>query len=94
MKNLPKKRKSSGKTGSSKGKYKNVQCTKCGRQVPRSKAKVVRRRTNLVDGRMHKELKETGTIIISGSVRKYLCISCAVHSGLVSQRAEDKRKED
>ncbi len=89
---MPKKRKSSGKTGSSKGKYKNVQCTKCGRQVPRSKAKIVRSRTNLVDGRMFKELKQEGTIIISGTTRKYLCISCAIHSHLVSQRAENERK--
>ncbi len=93
MKLLPKKRKSSGKTGSSKGKHRMIQCSKCGRHVARSKAKVVRRRTNLVDGRMHKELKDSGTIIISGQERKFLCISCAVHSGLVSQRAEDERKE-
>ncbi|MBY9007591.1 MAG: 30S ribosomal protein S26e [Candidatus Lokiarchaeota archaeon] len=90
---MPKKRKSSGKTGSNKGKHKMVQCNKCGRHVARSKAKIVRRRTNLVDGRMHKELRDSGTIIISGNIKKYLCISCAVHSGLVSQRAEDKRKE-
>jgi ribosomal protein S26 len=41
---------------------------------------------------MHKELKKEGTIILGGSHRKYLCISCAVHSGVVSQRAEEERK--
>jgi ribosomal protein S26 len=32
---MPKKRKSGGKTGSSKGNYNKVQCSKCGRFVPR-----------------------------------------------------------
>jgi len=89
---MARKRKSGGKTGSSKGRYKRVQCSKCGRSVPRSKAKVVSQRTRLVDSRMHKELKKEGTIFLGGSHRKYLCISCAVHSGVVSQRAEEKRK--
>ncbi|TXT62592.1 MAG: 30S ribosomal protein S26 [Promethearchaeota archaeon] len=89
---MARKRKSGGKTGSSKGRYKRVQCSKCGRSVPRSKAKVVTTRTRLVDSRMHKELKKEGTIILGGSHRKYLCISCAVHSGVVSQRAEEERK--
>ena len=89
---MARKRKSGGKTGSSKGRYKRVQCSKCGRSVPRSKAKVVTQRTRLVDSRMYKELKKEGTVILGGSHRKYLCISCAVHSGVVSQRAEEKRK--
>ena len=32
---IPKKRKSGGKTGSSKGSYSKVQCSKCGRFVAR-----------------------------------------------------------
>ncbi len=32
---MPKKRKSGGKTGSSKGNYGKVQCSKCGRFVAR-----------------------------------------------------------
>ena len=55
---MPKKRKSGGKSGSSKGNYGKVQCTKCGRFVARSKAKAVTRRTSLVDGRMYTELKK------------------------------------
>jgi small subunit ribosomal protein S26e len=86
------KRKSGGKSGSSKGRYKRVQCSKCGRSVPRSKAKVVSGRTRLVDPRMRKELKKEGTIILGAQTRRYLCISCAVHSGVVSQRAKSKRK--
>ncbi|MBY9010117.1 MAG: 30S ribosomal protein S26e, partial [Candidatus Lokiarchaeota archaeon] len=77
---MPKKRRSGGKTGSSKGSHTNVQCNKCGRFVPRSKAKAVTRRTSLVDGRIYAELKKTGTIIQSPSSKKYYCISCAVHS--------------
>lgn len=91
---MARKRKSGGKSGSSKGRYKSVQCSKCGRSVPRAKAKVVTGTTRLVDGRMYKELKKDGTIILGGQNRKYLCISCAVHSGVVSQRAKDKRKKE
>jgi len=72
---MPKKRKSGGKTGSSKGNYKKVQCTKCGRFVARSKAKAVTRRTNLVDSRMYGELKKAGTIIMGGQNKKYYCIN-------------------
>jgi small subunit ribosomal protein S26e len=89
---MPKKRRSGGKSGSSKGHYSQVQCNKCGRFVPRSKAKAVTRRTSLVDGRMYTELKKTGTIIQSPSSKKYYCISCAVHSHQVSQRDKELRK--
>ncbi|TXT67085.1 MAG: 30S ribosomal protein S26 [Promethearchaeota archaeon] len=89
---ITRKRKSGGKGGSSKGRYKRVQCSKCGRSVPRAKAKVITGQTRLVDGRMYKELKKEGTIILGAQTRKFLCISCAVHSGVVSQRAKDERK--
>ena len=89
---MPKKRKSGGKTGSSKGNYSKVQCTKCGRFVARSKAKAVTRRTNLVDARMYGELKNTGTIILGGQNKNYYCISCAVHSHQISQRDKNLRK--
>ncbi|TFF97695.1 MAG: 30S ribosomal protein S26e [Promethearchaeota archaeon] len=91
---VARKRKSGGKTGSSKGRYQRVQCAKCGKSVPRSKAKVVSSRSRLVDSRMYKELKKEGTIILGQSHKRYLCISCAVHSGVVSQRAKSKRKRD
>jgi len=89
---LPKKRKSGGKTGSRKGHYSQVQCTKCGRMVPRSKAKAVTQRVSLVDGRMYAELKKTGTIIQTPSKKKYYCISCAVHNHQISQRNKNLRK--
>ncbi|TFF88650.1 MAG: 30S ribosomal protein S26e [Promethearchaeota archaeon] len=89
---MPKKRKSGGKTGSSKGRYKRVQCYQCGRSVPRSKAKKVTRRVSLVDSRMYSELKKAGAIIQQPTKKAYLCISCAVHRHQVSQRAKSKRK--
>ena len=72
---MPKKRKSGGMTGSSKGSYNKVQCTNCGRFVARSKAKAVTRRTSLVDSRMYGELKKAGTIIMGGQNKQYYCIS-------------------
>jgi len=60
--------------------------------VARSKAKAVTRRTSLVDGRMYAELKKTGTIIQTPSTKKYFCISCAVHSKSISQRAKSDRR--
>ena len=89
---MPKKRKSGGKSGSSKGSYAKVQCYKCGRFVPRSKAKAVTRRTSLVDSRMYGELKKAGTIIMNSQSKKYYCISCAIHSHQISQRAKNDRK--
>lgn len=89
---MPKKRRSGGMTGSSKGNYGKVQCTNCGKIVARSKAKAVTRRTSLVDARMFGELKKTGTIIMGGETKKYYCISCAVHTHQISQRAKNERK--
>ncbi|HEC38770.1 MAG TPA: 30S ribosomal protein S26e [bacterium] len=89
---MPKKRKSGGKTGSRKGQYSKVQCSKCGRTVARSKAKAVTRRVSLVDSRMYTELKKTGTIIQTPSVKKFYCISCAVHGGSFSQRSKTERR--
>ncbi|MFX0010369.1 MAG: 30S ribosomal protein S26e [Candidatus Hermodarchaeota archaeon] len=89
---MPKKRRSGGKTGSSKGQYRTVQCNNCGRFVPRSKAKAVTRRVSLVDGRMYAELKKAGTIIQAPSKTEYYCISCAIHSHNISQRDKNLRK--
>lgn len=89
---IPKKRKSGGHTGSNKGKDTNVQCSNCGRFVPRSKAKAVTRRTSLVDAKMYAELKKAGAIIQPAQTRQWLCVSCAVHSHQVSQRPKEERK--
>ena len=89
---MPKKRKSGGKSGSSKGKYNLVQCTNCGKHVPRSKAKAFTKKVSLVDYRMYTELKKQGTIIQSPTKKSYLCISCAIHKRKIAQRAKSERK--
>ncbi|MFX1321863.1 MAG: 30S ribosomal protein S26e [Promethearchaeota archaeon] len=89
---MPKKRKSGGKSGSSKGKYNLVQCSNCGKHVPRSKAKAFTKKVSLVDYRMYSELKKQGTLIQTPVKKLYLCVSCAIHKGRISQRAKIERK--
>lgn len=69
-----------------------VQCSYCGAQVPRDKAKRVTRYTSLVDRRLLKELRETGAQIARYRTTKTLCVSCAVHRGVVKVRGKDERK--
>jgi small subunit ribosomal protein S26e len=69
-----------------------VQCSYCGAQVPRDKAKRVTRYTSLVDRRLLKELQESGAQIARYRTTKYLCVSCAVHRGVVKVRGKDDRK--
>ena len=89
---MQKKRKSGGKSGSSKGKYGLVQCTNCGKQIPRSKAKAFTKKVSLVDYRMYTELKKQGTIIQAPVKKAYMCISCAIHKRKIAQRAKTDRK--
>lgn len=69
-----------------------VQCSYCGAQVPRDKAKRTTRYTSLVDSRVLKELKAQGAQISRTKTTKYLCISCAVHRGVVKIRSKEDRK--
>lgn len=69
-----------------------VQCSYCGAQVPRDKAKRTTRYTSLVDSRVLKELKDQGATINRTKTTKYLCISCAVHRGVVNIRAKEDRR--
>ena len=61
--------------------------------VPKSKAKRVTRRTNLMEGVIYKELRQTGTIMPSSSVSKWYCVSCAIHSHTLKIRSDDERKD-
>lgn len=88
---MPKKRKNSGKGQS--GKNVPVQCSKCGRMVPRSKAKRVTRPTRLMEGVIYKELKNAGAVLPQSSSSKWLCVSCAVHSHTVKIRSNSDRKK-
>ncbi len=89
---MPKKRSSGGRSKGGKGRSGMVQCSYCGAQVPRDKAKRVTRYTSLVDSRILKELKDQGAQINRTKTTKYLCISCAVHRGVVKIRSKDDRK--
>jgi len=89
---MPVKRKSRGRSKGGKGKGALVQCSSCGKQVPRDKAKKSSRRVSMVDSSLYKELRQKGAYIASQSVTKYYCISCAVHRGVVKVRARDERK--
>jgi len=89
---MPKKRSSGGRSKGGKGRSGMVQCSYCGAQVPRDKAKRTTRYTSLVDSRVMKELKDQGASINRTKTTKYLCISCAVHRGVVNIRAKEDRR--
>lgn len=89
---MPKKRKSGGRSKGGKGRGGHVQCSFCGKMVPRDKAKKVTRYVSLVDFRIAKELRQQGAIIPRERVTKTACISCAVHRGLVKIRSKADRK--
>jgi small subunit ribosomal protein S26e len=90
---LGKKRKSGGRSKGKKGRGGLVQCSFCGKLVPRDKAKKVTRYVTLVDPRIAKELRQQGAVIPRRRVTKTACVSCAVHRGLVKVRAKDERKD-
>ncbi|MHA1791764.1 MAG: 30S ribosomal protein S26e [Promethearchaeota archaeon] len=90
---MPKKRKSGGRRRKKRnGNPGMVQCSQCGRFVPRDKAKTVTKRLSVVDYKVAKELREQGTIMPSRMVTKTYCISCAVHRHIISPRPKDERK--
>ena len=90
---MPKKRKSGGRKGGSKGQSGRVQCAKCGRIIPADKAKRVSRWVSLVEPTIARELRKTGSYIPRQKVIQNYCISCAVHIGQVKIRSRDDRKE-
>jgi small subunit ribosomal protein S26e len=89
---MPKKRSSGGRSKGGKGRAGTVQCSYCGAQVPRDKAKRVTRYTSLVDSKILKELQDQGASINRTKTTKYLCISCAIHRGVVNIRAKEDRR--
>ena len=89
---MPKKRKSGGRSKGGQGRSGTVQCSFCGAQVPRDKAKRTTRYTSLVDRRLLKELQAQGTRISRYRTTKILCVSCAVHRGVVKVRGKVDRK--
>ncbi|TEU08302.1 30S ribosomal protein S26e [Candidatus Bathyarchaeota archaeon] len=89
---MPKKRSSGGRSKGGKGRSGTVQCSFCGAQVPKDKAKRTTKYTSLVDSRLLKELQQQGAQIARYRTTKYLCISCAVHRGVVKVRSKVERK--
>jgi len=89
---MPKKRSSGGRSKGGKGRSGTVQCSFCGAQVPKDKAKRTTRYTSLVDSRLLKELQQQGAQIARYRTTKYLCISCAVKRGVVKIRSKVERK--
>ena len=89
---LTKKRKSRGRSKGGKGASVMIQCSHCGRPVPRDKAKRETRWTSLVDPSLARELRSHGTYIARERVVKFYCVSCAVHFGLTKVRSEDERR--
>lgn len=89
---LGKKRKSRGRTKGGKGRSVLVQCSSCGAQVPRDKAKKMTQWVSFVDPALAKELRSQGAFIPRESVTKYYCVSCAVHRGVVKVRARELRR--
>jgi small subunit ribosomal protein S26e len=89
---MTKKRKSGGRTHKG-GNTGNVQCTGCGRSVPRDKVKSVTRQVSVVDFKMRKELEESGAIIPRTLVTQNYCISCAIHRHVLASRPKDERKD-
>lgn len=90
---MPKKRKSGGKTGSSGGRQGSIHCNKCGRLVPRGKAKRVTHYVTLTDFAIGKELREAGAIVPRRQVTEWYCVSCAVHTHKVNIRPGDDRRK-
>ncbi|WP_457559265.1 30S ribosomal protein S26e [Candidatus Harpocratesius sp.] len=92
---MTKKRRSGGRTGSQSGRDQPVQCAKCGRFVPRGKAKRVTKYVSLVDATIGKELRDAGAIVPRRQVTNWYCVSCAIHTHKVHIRAgNDRRKHE
>ncbi|MFX1535752.1 MAG: 30S ribosomal protein S26e [Promethearchaeota archaeon] len=90
---MPKKRKSGGRSKGKKGRSSTVQCSICGKSVPRDKAKRKTSYKTLVDPTIGKELRKSGTFIPRERFTRYYCVNCAVHRGLANIRSKDERRE-
>nr|WP_147664674.1 30S ribosomal protein S26e [Candidatus Prometheoarchaeum syntrophicum]QEE17789.1 30S ribosomal protein S26e [Candidatus Prometheoarchaeum syntrophicum] len=90
---MPKKRRSGGRTGSKGGRDGSVHCAKCGRLVPRGKAKRVTKFVSLVDGTIAKELRDSGAIVPRRQESSWYCISCAIHNHKIHIRASGDRNK-
>ncbi|MEM1891445.1 MAG: 30S ribosomal protein S26e, partial [Nitrososphaerota archaeon] len=63
-----------------------------GAYVPRSKIQRITKRVSLVGKDLAKELKQQGAYLAENVITKNLCISCAIHYGVLKVRAREERK--
>ena len=89
---MGKKRKSGGRAGGGRGRASLVSCSKCGALVPRDKAIRSTKPVSLVESSLARELRKIGTIMPRIYTMRSLCVSCAVHSGVVKVRARSERR--
>lgn len=89
---MGKKRKSRGRSKGGKGRSELTQCSNCGMQTPRDKAKRVTTWVSLVEPSLARELRARGAFIARQKVVKHLCVSCAVHFGVTKVRAREERR--
>ncbi|MHA1713030.1 MAG: 30S ribosomal protein S26e [Candidatus Ranarchaeia archaeon] len=89
---MPKKRKSAGRSKGGKGRSRTVQCSMCGKHVPRDKAKRKESNISFVDPQLARELRKKGAYIPRQTQIKYYCINCAVHRGIVKIRSRQERR--
>jgi len=91
---MPFKRKSRGRAKGAKGKESSMQCDNCGAYVPRSKIQRITRRVSFVRGDLARELREQGAYLAENIIVKNLCVSCAIHYGVLKVRARAERKPE
>ena len=89
---MTKKRKSGGRSKGGTGRGTSVQCSKCGRTVPRDKAKKFTKQVSLVEYQVAKDIRKQGGFVGSKTITSYLCVSCAIHSRKIKIRAREDRK--
>lgn len=61
--------------------------------MPRDKAKRISTWPNYIEPQIRKELLQKGARISTVKTMKWLCISCAVHRGVVKVRAKEERRQ-
>ena len=91
-KEMPKKRRSRGRSKGGKGRSELIQCSNCGMLTPRDKMKRVTSWVSLVEPSLAKELRARGAYIARQRVMKNLCVSCAVHFGVSKVRSREERR--
>ena len=95
---MPTKRRNHGRNKKNKGHADNVNCTNCGRLVPKDKAVKRFQMRNMVDASSKRDIKENYAFdtndfyIPKVYVKLAYCISCAIHARIVRVRSGEDRR--